>query len=481
MKKKMVSAMLCTMMVTGMFVGCGSSDSDTGTETTTNDTATDDTATDDTATDDTTDTSDAAEADDSAADETENTVTGDAKSDDAFVIWGWNDDIKKLLDGPFKEKYPDLYKRIVFVNTGGSDTYQTKIDEILDDSGNELYPDMMGLEVDYVLKYVSGDNLTSVEDLGIKEDEYKEQYQYNIDLGTSEEDGKVKALFWQATPGCIQIRADLAEKYLGTTDQKELQDKYFSSWDKIMETGKTLSEKSNGACKLFSGTDDVFRIFSNSRTTGWYDDNDVITIDPNMDQYMDIAKELHDKDYTFNTTQWEADWNANMSGETLAYQGCPWFTYWCLNDTWNNNTILVEGPQQFYWGGTGLAATANCSDKDMAATIMRFFTCEKDSMKEINATNSDFINNRAALDEISKEGSAAKCEKLFDKDFDMIGFYKPLAEKIDASTATAEDQTINQLWDTQVKSYINGDKDKETAINDFKASVHDTYSYLKVE
>ena len=42
----------------------------------------------------------------------ENEVTGDASADDSFVVWGWNDDIKKILDGPFKEAYPDDYERI---------------------------------------------------------------------------------------------------------------------------------------------------------------------------------------------------------------------------------------------------------------------------------------------------------------------------------------------------------------------------------
>ena len=56
----------------------------------------------------------------SDAETPENEVTGDASADDSFVVWGWNDDIKKILDGPFKEAYPDDYERIVFVNTAGS-------------------------------------------------------------------------------------------------------------------------------------------------------------------------------------------------------------------------------------------------------------------------------------------------------------------------------------------------------------------------
>ena len=64
-------------------------------------------------------------------------MTGDSAADDSFVVWGWNDDIKNILDGPFKEAYPDDYERIVFVNTGGSDYYQSNRDPVLDDPSNE--------------------------------------------------------------------------------------------------------------------------------------------------------------------------------------------------------------------------------------------------------------------------------------------------------------------------------------------------------
>ena len=120
--------------------------------------------------------------------EPENTVTGDASAEGSFVVWGWNDDIKKILDGPFKDAYPEDYERIVFVNTGGSDYYQNKLDPMLDDTSNELYPDLMGLEVDYVQKYVNSDWVVTADSLGITADDYKNMYQYNVDLG-SDTDG----------------------------------------------------------------------------------------------------------------------------------------------------------------------------------------------------------------------------------------------------------------------------------------------------
>lgn len=475
MRKKILGVLLCSAMTVGMLAGCGGGDSDT-TSTKKNDNS-------------------AAGSSSETTPIPTNAVAGDADAEDAFVVWGWNDDIKKILDGPFKADNPDDYKRIVFVNTAGSDFYQTKVDEILTDTGNSLYPDLMGLEVDYVLKYVNSDYLLSVDELGIKESDYANQYSYNLDLGTNGE-GKVKALFWQATPGSWQLRADFCKQYLGTTDPEELQKK-FASWDKILETAKTVNDASSGKVKLLSGYTDVFRVFSNARETGWYDSKDKgetqsIQIDDQMKQYMDVAKKMYEGELTFNTEQWSTDWTANMVGDgkdttaALAYTGCPWFTYWSLGgdgkdapNPWVGNTILIQGPQKFYWGGTGLAATTGCADKELAGKIIKYFTCETESMIKINELNSDFINNKEAVEKIK---NTAKCDKMFpDAKQNFMEFYLPLADGIDASTVTAEDQDINSAWDAQVKEYVQGKKDEETAINDFKATVHDKYNYLTVE
>ena len=417
----------------------------------------------------------------------DNEITGDSSAEDAFVIWGWNDDIKKILDGPFKEAYPDDYKRIVFVNTGGSDYYQGKLDPMLDDTSNELYPDLMGLEVDYVQKYVNSDWVKSVADLGITEDDYKNMYKYDLDLGT-DADGNVRALFWQATPGCYQVSADLAEKYLGTTDPAAIAEK-FKDLDTILATAKEVNDASGGKCKLFSGYDELKRSLTNSRSQGFYDDNDVITLDDNITTYLETAKKLYDDDLTYNTDQWSADWYANMDGDgessnaALAYMGCPWFTYWCLSDTWKENTILVPAQNKCYWGGTGLAATTECSDPDLAAKIMKYFTCDTDGMVAINALNSDYVNNTEAINKIIESGASADGNGFLYKDAgqNFMEFFLPLADGLDASMVKAEDQQILSLLDTQTKAYATGEKDLDTAISDLKASIHDTYSYLKTE
>ena len=428
----------------------------------------------------------AAEESEAEAPAEENAVTGDPSADNAFVIWAWNTDFVTLED-LLVQKYPELKDRLVFVNCGGSGYYQDKIDALLTDPSNDLYPDMMLLEVGYVQKYVQSDYLMSLADLGITEADTKDQFAYNIALG-SDAAGVQKASFWQATPGCIQVRADLAEKYLGTTDQAELE-KTFSSWDSILEAAKTVNEASGGKVKLFSGYDDLKYIYLNgSRKVGWYDDNDVIQMDEAMAEYMDYAKELYDQDLTFNTTMWGTDWAAlkDGDGETseacIAFSGCPWYTYWCLTDTWNNNTILVDAPVQFYWGGTGLAATAECSDKDVAAQIIKACTCDAEFMTEIYKANGDFVNNQSAIKTIVADGIKGTSTFTLYGDQSIPEFFSTRGQGVDVSLVKAEDMTINEtLFPAAVTSYATGEVDKDTAIQNFKNSVHDTYSYLKVE
>ncbi len=418
----------------------------------------------------------------------DNTITGDSSADNAFVVWGWNTDIQNILDNCFAEDHPVDYSRIVFVNSGGSDFYQQKLDDILEDPGNELYPDMMGLEIDYVQKYVQSGYLLSLDAIGVTDADLSNQYAFNKVVCTNQGDGLQYASFWQATPGCWQLRADLCEKYLGTTDPEELQ-AMFATWADVEATAAKIHEASGGYCELLSGYDDLFRVYSNARTTGWYDENDVIQIDEQITAYFEEAKTFYDNGWTYATTQWSADWYANMEGDgetanaALAYTGCPWFTYWCLTgDAWQNgNTILIAGAQSFYWGGTGLAVTVGCSDTALAAELVRYITCNTESMIKIANMNSDYLNNAEANAQLLAAGDISSSMIIEGQDY--LGFYNDLLEHmtIDTSICTAEDKTFNDSLVTYVDMYVQGGVDYDTAISQFISAMHDTYGYLKVE
>jgi ABC-type glycerol-3-phosphate transport system substrate-binding protein len=184
----------------------------------------------------------------------------ESTSTDPFYIWTWNTDYQKILDEVLpKYLSEEQVSRIQIVNVGDSNIYQDKIDAILADPSNEQYPDIMLLEVGYVQKYVQSGQLMKAADLGITAEDMSNMCDYNLKLG-SDANGDAYALFWQATPGCWQIRTDLAEKYMGTTDPAELQE-MLSTWDKVIEVSKSVNEQSGGKVKLLSGADDLKYVF----------------------------------------------------------------------------------------------------------------------------------------------------------------------------------------------------------------------------
>lgn len=413
----------------------------------------------------------------------ESVITGDTSREDAFYVYCWNTDVQNNVINYFTKFYPEYADRIVYVDCGGSNFYQQKIDPLLQDPSNPQYPDLFAVEMDYIMKYTASDYTMDVADLGITEADMANMYPYTIQAATVE--GAVKALSWQAAPGAMMYRRSLAKEYLGTDDPAEVQ-KYFSDWNTMVETGKTILSKSNGETKLFSGVDDVKRVYQASRETAWYDESDTLVVEQTMLDYMDFAKVLYDNGLTNNTTQWSEAWSANAATDnTFAYMGCTWFLHWCLKAYSGGTTVgegtygdwaMTAGPQPYYWGGTWLTASSHCSDPELAGLIMKAATCNTEIMKDICLNTLDYVNNKQAIAELIAEGAGAY-EFLGGQDF--LAYFAPLAEKIELPAMCGEDFYITLAFDNQVTEYTGGRKTKEQAVEDFKSAVIDLYPYLQ--
>lgn len=478
MKKKLIGVLLSVTMIATLFAGCGKKTEDTSASTPTKAAA---------KTEDTTDNTNATPTPTMVP----NQVIGDQNVENPFYIYDWNTEVQTNVLDYFKKHYPEDAKRIVFVNTGGTNNYQTKLDAALQDSNNAQYPDMFAMEMDYILKYTNSDYTLPVTDCGITDADLSNMYPYTVQAATV--DNKIKGISWQACPGAVMYRRSLAKKYLGTDDPEKVQE-YFKDWKTTLETGKTIIKKSNGATKLFSGVDDVKRVYEAGRTNPWYDKDSNIVVDQVMLDYMDYAKQLYDLGLTNNTTQWsDTEWTANMSKDnTFAYMGCTWFLQWSLkpncgatykddgslDDSKDKGTYgdwgMCYGPQAYYWGGTWLGVSKDCSDKELAGKILKAI-CDKDIMKEMSVGTKDYVNNKEAVKELIAEGKG-KFDFLAGQDF--LSFFSVMADKITLPAMCGEDLFITNSFDTQVNAYITGSKDKDSAVADFKSTVTDLYPYL---
>jgi len=104
-------------------------------------------------------------------------------------------------------------------------------------------PDMFGVDVALTKKYVNGGILADLDhfrplvaDLEI--------VQYVVDIGTSP-DGVLRSLSWQATPGGIWYRRDLAELYLGVSEPEDVQP-LVANFDVMLDTARRIRDASDG-------------------------------------------------------------------------------------------------------------------------------------------------------------------------------------------------------------------------------------------
>lgn len=360
--------------------------------------------------------------------------------------------------------------------------YQQKLDAALS-AGEHI--DMFLIEADYALKYVDSDYTLPMEDIGITAEAMAKQYPYTVTIAT-DSNGVVKGSSWQAAPGLFLYRRSLAEKYLGVKTPEEMQEKV-KDWDTFLATAREVAEKSAGATKLIPSNGDIWQVVRTVRSTPWVDEAYNLVIDDQVKWYFDFAKTLREENLTAMADPWTEAWNAGVGNDSiLGYFFSTWGIQWTMvgnsggskpGEGTYGDWAAVNGPQPYYWGGTWLTAASTCTNKALAKDIIEYFTIESDSMKDYCLKSKDYVNNTEAIQNIIDEG--------FSFDFlggqDHYSLFQAVTPLIDISAMSAYDQNINIEMDEQVNAYATGEKDFETAMQDFKDSVVDLYPEITAD
>ena len=463
MKKRVLSALLSVTMVTSLLVGCGGSTTTATTEAPAEGAATEE-----------------APAEEAAP-------AGDASaSADKFYIYSWNTELGERLEYVY-EAYPEIKDKVEYVNVGDSAIYQEKIDQLLQTPDAADYPDLIAFEAGYIMKYTNSDYTLPVTDCGLTDADLAEMYPYTITIATDQRDNSLKGVSWQSCPGAFIYRTDLAESLLGVKSPEEMQAK-ISTWDDFLDTAREIKEKSGDATRILSSNGDLVNPFMSNKSQPWVDKEGVFHMDDAMLQYMDVVKALEQEDLTQKTTTWTEEWNAGPSGDSVfGYFGCTWFLHWTIKSNCGGEKVgegtyglwnMTQGPAPYYWGGTWLGATKDCSDTALAGQIMKALCCDTEIMTKMSEETLDYVNNKAAMKTLSDAGKGAY-DFLGGQDF--ISVFSPLAEDVDVSWMSAYDQKVNELLDTQITEYSLGNKDKDTAVADFKTAVAEAYPAVTVE
>ena len=394
---------------------------------------------------------------------------------DILYVYSWNDQFEDKLQY-FREKYPQYADRIEYVNLDeDSGAYNIDLETLLQGKYEETekYPSIIALDNSSVLDYVQSDYTLPMSELGISEEDTKNMYPYTLDYVTYEDE--VKALTWQATPGVVCYRTDIAELVFGSGKPEVVQEA-IADWDSFLATAERMKEF---GYKMVSGPDDIKYAFYDAKEEPWVTDEH-LNIDESVYRYLTVAKRLKDEEYTGETTIESEEWFANVDKDVFCYFGNPQFFYWTLNpEAHAGDYNICEGPAPYHWGGTYLTVGRECPDKSLAALFLKTICCDTEVMEKIEEDTFDFVNNKEAVAHLiaADIGISEICG-----DFNPLPTFDAVAGKVDVSKSTIYDAKFNGYVDNVLPQFLEGDaEDKREAVERVKDQVSDAYNYIKID
>jgi ABC-type glycerol-3-phosphate transport system substrate-binding protein len=403
---------------------------------------------------------------------------GAASSDGAaknkkLAVWTAVEDFETMIDTYYKPSHPDVEIEYTYVTT-----MDEKLGTVL--ASGQGAPDVFSTEASYVRKYVESGLLLDVTDMyqGVKD----KVYQYVADVGSN--NGKVYGLAWQTTPGVYYYRRSLAKKYLGADDPETVQT-FFANPQKLLETAELLKSKSNGTCYLMGNGGELSAAFRNNRQQPWVVDNQLV-IDPLMLDYMDLVKQIRDRGYDCKVNNWTDSWYASLNGNLQDENGKPmdilgvflpaWGLFYVLmpgaSET-SGDWGIIPGPYTYFSGGTWLSAWNKTQNPEAAKEFIRYFATDDTLLEQWVSHTYDMISNSKVVEKLKSSAIAVP----FLAGQNPYTVYAPIADHITGKLFQGTDGAINDIFTENVTSYINGEKTKNQAVEDFKEQVNTQLGY----
>lgn len=382
-----------------------------------------------------------------------------------ITFWHFNKDEAPNLIKAFNERYPNI--KVNLQITSDTDLgYQNKVTAAI--RARSGMPDVFVAENAFVKRFV---NLPGgFADLSAApynaESMLSKMVPYTVDIGRSS-DGKIRALSWQACPGGVGYKRDLAKKYLGTDDPKAIAD-MLTTPEKILDTARKLKEASGGKAKLFVGTEDLYKIYAGSRNQAWVENNKLV-IDPKMLELVDLSKQLRDEDLEGGIRQWTPAWSAAVSDDIhMCYAIPTWGIQWivAVNDQNNQDTGRwgIATPIPYYEGGTWIGISEQSKNKELAWEMVKFLSTDAGHLRAWAKQTGDFVSNTDIIEELTNDASFVN-KTVNQNTYEVYG---PMVDKINGNLITQYDDTARKNFQDVLQTYLEGAINKDEFVKQFK-------------
>ena len=410
-------------------------------------------------------------------------------------IYSWNDEFRTRVETVYDQVESTSDDGTVtylkdgceihwVVNPNQDGVYQAKLDEALmnqDSADADDKVDIFLAETDYIFKYTDkdADVAMPLTELGIDPDtDLADQYSFTKTTA-SDSDGVQRGSTWQACPGVLVYRRDIAKDVFGTDDPEEIGQK-FADWT---VTEQTAQELKDAGYFTFASYADTFRLYGNSISQSWVQPGDTtVVVDQKIMDWVDNSKAWLDAGYVDKNVkgQWSEDWNKAMgsSSKVFAFLFPAWGIDFTVAPNWDGaegSWAVTNPPQEYNWGGSYVLAARGTDNAAHAKDIILQLTANEENLLTISKTTSDFTNDQSAMESLANDADFAS---------DFLGgqnpftYFAPVAENIKIAPLSAYDQGCVELIQNAFTDYFDGNVDMDKAKANFETAIMERYPEL---
>lgn len=402
-----------------------------------------------------------------------------------LVVWTLAEDLKDF--GEYYSEKTGVDVEVVLISPAD---YATKLNATL--GSKSKTPDIIVGEPQMLPDFFEAGFFEDLSQAPYNAEQYSDLLVDYIFEAGKDEDGIVRALSYQITPGGVIYRRDIAQEVWGNDDPEFVAEK-FASYSDMLQT----SEELKAAGKRIFGDTGALRWFANA-TDPWVKDGKLIMSQPRLD-YFDTAVTMYQDELVAFAPEWSAAWFASINGELPVNAEWTDLSDEALKDnakteifsyvmpSWGalvirdnatetlGNFGVAKGASSFFGGGTFIGINSYSEKKDLAWDFIQFVTLNEETAQWwIEKSNGDVVSYKSVLE----ANQDYKNESFGDQE--TYKFYMDAAEGIDYSLITRYDDQIGQFYGSAIESVQKGLKTKEQALKDFYAEVKSTYPEIEV-
>lgn len=394
-----------------------------------------------------------------------------AKDGEKITIWAWDESFNIKAANEAKDIYagknPDVDVEVV---TMAQDDIVAKLNTSLSSGSYDGLPDIVLIEDYRIQGYLNAyqDEFADLSDVAGPDDfaEYK--------TGVNQVDGKMYGVPFDSGVAAVFYRTDMIEEAGYTQDDmKDL------TWDKYIEIGKAVKEKT-GKAMLTLDPSDLGQIRMMLQSAGaWYTDADGkvdIADNQSLKDAITTYKNLVDSGITKSVSDWDQFVGAFNNGDVASVPtGC-----------WISPSVMSAADQSGKWAVAAFPKMAENADSVNASSIggagwyvlknVGNEATAKDFLKETFASNVDLMNQLAAGINLVSTLKTASTAENYGKGVDFYGgqeIFSDFSEWTNSVPSVNYGENTYAIEDmmTEAVQAIMGGADMDKTLADYQAQV----------